>query len=289
LASGVPDELLERKVNEKSERLAFVGGGNMAQSMTGGLLATGWSARRIRVADPSSTQRDRLADRFAIATFADNASAVTDADIVVLAVKPQDLPDVARTLRPALAVRRPLVISIAAGIRTTDLGRWLGDVPIVRAMPNRPALLGLGASALYAAPALADRQRDLAAEVMRAVGTVIWLDEEARMDAVTAISGSGPAYFFLLIESLEAAGRALGLDDRIARALSIETAYGAARMARDLEEDPATLRAQVTSQGGTTAAALAILEQAGMRDIVRRAVGAAAARSEELAREYGRR
>jgi pyrroline-5-carboxylate reductase len=205
----------------------------------------------------------------------------------LLAVKPQLLGAVVRSLAAAAAARRPLVISIAAGIRAADIARWAGPAAtVVRAMPNRPALLGAGATALFA-PAAPPAARATAARLLEAVGSVLWVEREADLDAVTAVSGSGPAYFFLLIEALEAAAIAEGLAPAAARQLAVATATGAARLAAESGDDPATLRAQVTSKGGTTAAALAVFEAADLRGIVARAVAAARARAGELAEEFG--
>lgn len=270
------------------QQIVFIGGGNMARSLAGGLVADGYPPERIRATDPDARQRERLGGRLGIAVSDDNRAAVADADVVVLAVKPQVLREVAVDLGPALAQRRPLVISVAAGVRAGDIGRWLGfDGPIVRCMPNTPALLQSGVTALYPNEHVDAGQRDVAESILRAVGTVIWLDDEALLDTVTAISGGGPAYFFLFMEALEAAAVARGLPDDKARLLVIETALGAARMALESEDDPATLRANVTSKGGTTAEALAELERGDLRDVVDRAIGAAAARAAELGDQLG--
>jgi pyrroline-5-carboxylate reductase len=234
-------------------RILFVGGGNMATSLVGGLLARGHQPGDLVVADPDAAQRTRLERDYRIATGP-----------------------------------RPLVISVAAGIRLQDLARWLGpDVPLVRAMPNRPALMGAGITALYAAPGVDTAARATAAAILGACGPTVWVPDEAQMDVVTAVSGSGPAYFFLLIECLEAAGIELGLDPATARQLALETARGAGRMAAESADTPAELRLQVTSKGGTTAAALEVLEAADVRGIFARAVAAGAARSTALAREFG--
>ena len=204
-------------------------------------------------------------------------------------MKPQQLATVVSALAPTAASVHPLVISIAAGIQSANIGRWLGGAAqVVRAMPNRPALIGSGASGLYADPTVPAAARDLAGRLIEAVGSAVWVPAEADIDAVTSVSGSGPAYFFLLIELLESAGIAEGLAPDVARRLAIDTAAGAAALARRGEDDPATLRAQVTSKGGTTAAALAVFEAADLRGIVGRAVAAAASRSRELAAEFGR-
>lgn len=271
------------------DTLAFIGGGHMARALIGGLLARGWPATAIRVSDSSAAQRESLAAAFpGVTCFADNAAAAAGATTWVLAVKPQHMREVATGLAQAVGNPPPLVISVAAGIRAADLARWLGPaVPIVRCMPNRPALLGCGCTGLYADPSVRDSHRARAERVLAAVGTCVWVDEESQMDAVTAVSGSGPAYFFLLIELLEAAALAEGLPAEAARSLAIGTAYGAARMAQESDETPAILREQVTSRGGTTEAALAVLQDAGLHGIVLRAVGAARRRSAELAQQFG--
>lgn len=269
-------------------RIAFVGGGNMATCLIGGLIAQGAPATTITVADPVATQREALQQRFGVATVATAAEAVAGADVVVLAVKPQQMAEAARSIAAIVAQRNPLVISIAAGIRLADLARWLGaGVRLVRAMPNLPAQIGAGVSALYAGDDVDTFWRAIAEAIMSACGATVWVPAEDQMDAVTAVSGSGPAYFFLLIEALQAAAIELGLDRDTARTLAVETARGAGRMAATLDLEPAQLRAQVTSKGGTTAAALEVLEDAGLRAILARAVAAAARRSNELAREFG--
>ena len=269
--------------------LTFIGGGNMAGSLVGGLISDGWDPARIRVADADPGQRERMAARHQVATSPDNAAAVSDADVVVLAVKPQVLRDVAGDLSAALAQQRPLVISIAAGIREATLRSWLGEnTAIVRAMPNTPALVQSGATALYANTRVTDQQRSLAESILRAVGLVIWIEDEDLMDAVTALSGSGPAYFFLFMEAMQAAGMELGLPADTARLLTLQTAFGAARMALESPEDAGTLRRHVTSPGGTTEAAINILQQGELQDLVRRALQGAAERSKELAGELGK-
>ena len=208
---------------------------------------------------------------------------------MVLAVKPQVLQDVAGDLSAALAQQRPLVISIAAGIREATLRSWLGEnTAIVRAMPNTPALVQSGATALYANTRVTEQQRSLAESILRAVGLVIWVEDEDLMDAVTALSGSGPAYFFLFMEAMQAAGMELGLPADTARLLTLQTAFGAARMALESPEDAGTLRRHVTSPGGTTEAAINILQQGELQELVRRALQGAAERSKELAGEFGK-
>jgi len=269
-------------------RIAFIGGGNMTTSLVGGLVRRGTPAGDLWVSDPVPAQLERLAREFGVQGGADNREAAREADLVVLAVKPQQMADVARGIATQLAERRRVVVSIAAGIRLADLARWLGaGTPIVRAMPNRPALIGAGITALYGGNGITARDRDDVEALMSAAGATVWLDQESQMDAVTAISGSGPAYFFLLIEALEASGIAAGLPAGTARRLAVETARGAGLMAAESGETPAALREQVTSRGGTTATALEVLEAAAMRDTFGRAVAAATRRSAQLADQFG--
>ncbi len=269
-------------------RLAFIGGGNMAAALIGGLTKRGLSAERIVVADPSREQLERLVRDYGIHAAADNASAVTGAEVVILAVKPQLLRTVAHGLKESLERSKPLVISIAAGIPHAALSRWFGaHVPVVRTMPNRPALNGFGATGLYAPAGVGAANRALAEAIMAAVSATVWVEHESQMDTVTALSGSGPAYFFLFMEALEAAAHERGLPTEIAHKLTLETAFGAAQMARQSTDSLSTLREQVTSKGGTTAAALAVLDAAGLHAIVAHAVAAADRRSAELAAEFG--
>lgn len=270
------------------DRLAFIGGGNMAAALIGGLLRRGVHAAEIAVAEPSEERRRWLGERFGVATFADNALAAAQSDAIVLAVKPQRMREVSLALAPQLTDATTLVISVAAGIPLAALERWFGTRRgIVRTMPNRPALSGYGATALVAPARTGRPQRERAESIMNAVGLTVWLETEAQMDVVTALSGSGPAYFFLFMEALESAARDLGLAEDVAHRLTLATAIGAARMADEATEPLAILREQVTSKGGTTAAALAVLEAADLRATIARAVAAAARRSVELAAEFG--
>lgn len=267
-------------------KLAFIGAGNMATALISGLRARGVGGAHIVAADPNSEALRRLSEQFGVLQ-ADNAGAVRDASVVVLAIKPQLMRAAALQLAPHLKHSRPLVISVAAGIPHAALSGWLGpQIVVIRTMPNRPALHGCGATGLYAPPQVGSEHRELAQTIMSAVGAAVWVQQESQLDTVTALSGSGPAYFFLLMEALEAAARARGLPADIAHQLTLETAYGAAHMARHATESLATLREQVTSKGGTTAAALQIFEAAGFRDIVAQAVAAADHRSAELAAEH---
>jgi pyrroline-5-carboxylate reductase len=269
-------------------RLAFIGGGNMAAALIGGLTRHGLASERIVVADPSTEQLQRLVRDYGIRCAPDNASAVAGAEVVVLAVKPQQMRAVALALSPHLTASKPLVISVAAGIPHAALARWFGGaIAVVRTMPNRPALNGFGAAGLYAPASVGAANRALAESIMAAVSATVWVEHESQMDTVTALSGSGPAYFFLFMEALEAAAHERGLPDDIAHKLTLETAYGAAQMARHSSEPLSLLREQVTSKGGTTAAALAVLDAAGLRAIVAHAVAAADRRSAELAAEFG--
>jgi len=271
-----------------NSRLAFIGGGNMASSLVGGLIADGWDPGRIHVADPDRQQTDRLAQHFSVITTQDNRSAVEQADAMILAVKPQAVKAVVSELAGVIAAQQPLLISIAAGIRETTLRGWLAeDTAIVRTMPNTPALVQSGATALYANANVSTAQHNMAESILRAVGLTLWVDDEDLMDAVTALSGSGPAYFFLFMEALQSAGTELGLPAETARLLTLQTAFGAAKMALESAEDAAVLRQRVTSPGGTTERALDYFRQHGFEDIVQGALQAAAERSRELAAQFG--
>jgi pyrroline-5-carboxylate reductase len=269
-------------------RLAFIGGGNMAAALIGGLTRRGVSGERITVADPSAEAAERLVQSCGVKRAADNAAAAAEAEVVILAVKPQQMRAVSLALAPHLDRSRPLVISVAAGIPHAALARWFGpNVPVVRTMPNRPALDGFGATGLYAPASVGAAHRALAESIMAAVSSTVWVEHESQMDTVTALSGSGPAYFFLFMEALEAAAHERGLPWDIAHKLTLETAFGAAQMARHSAESLAVLRGQVTSKGGTTAAALEVLDAAGLKATVAHAVAAADRRSAELAAEFG--
>ena len=269
-------------------RLAFIGGGNMAAALIGGLLRRGVPPARIAVAEPGEERRQWLRSQFGVETVSDNALAAAQSDVVVLAVKPQRMREMSVALAPQLENPATLVISVAAGIPLAALERWFGTHRgIVRTMPNRPALSGYGATALFASARLGRAERDRAESIMSAVGLTVWLESESQMDVVTALSGSGPAYFFLFMEALECAARDLGLAAEVAHRLTLATALGAARMADEAAEPLAALREQVTSKGGTTEAALAVLETAELRATIARAVAAAARRSVALAAEFG--
>ncbi|HET6546414.1 MAG TPA: pyrroline-5-carboxylate reductase [Rhodanobacteraceae bacterium] len=264
-------------------RTAFIGGGNMARSLIGALLRGAASPDAIAVAEPDAALREALERDFGVAVHAGNSDAARDAGTIVLAVKPQVMQTVCTGLAPIVADRLPLVISIAAGIRLDQLQHWLGtELPMVRAMPNTPALIGAGISGLIAnAKADAD-QRARAEAILAAAGRTVWIEREELMDTVTAVSGSGPAYFFLLVEALEDAAVAQGLPRATARSLATLTCLGAGRMLTEGAGTPAELRKRVTSPGGTTQAALDTFADAGFPNTVARAVEAATARGREL-------
>lgn len=265
--------------------IAFIGGGNMAASLIAGLIADAHAPRGLWVAEPDAVRREGLRERFGVQVVADNRDAIAHAETLVLCVKPQLAPGVCREIGDLAAGLGLLVISIMAGVPESGIQRWLGaPLPVVRAMPNTPAMVQTGAIALHASPQVTEEGRNRAETILRAAGLVRWVEEEAQIDAVTALSGSGPAYFFLLMEAMEEAGVELGLDAETARLLTIQTALGAARMAVESESEPARLRAQVTSPGGTTERALAVFEEAGLRRVVARALSAARDRAVEISR-----
>jgi len=268
-------------------KVTFLGGGNMGAAIVGGLVARGFPAADLAVVEPGAAAREALAARYGVAVFPAAGPALPPADAIVLAVKPQQMREAVAPLRPLAA--RTVVVTIAAGIRIADLSRWLGGhATIVRAMPNTPALVHAGITGLYAAPAVSAEGRGVAQELLGAVGQTVWLAREEDLDAVTAVSGSGPAYVFYFIEALERAGRELGLEAGAARELAVATFAGAARLAVARAEDPAVLRAEVTSRGGTTERALAEMERAGLMAGFVAAVKAARERSRELGEALGR-
>jgi pyrroline-5-carboxylate reductase len=271
----------------KAARIAFIGGGNMAGSLVGGLLARGWEPGQIGVSDPAANAQARFR-ALGVRASGDNRAVAADADIVVLAVKPQQMRDACAEIAEAVAARAPLVISIAAGIETGALQAWLGEeATIVRCMPNTPALLQCGATVLYAGPAVHSDARRAAHQILECIGFVAWVDREELLHAVTALSGSGPAYYFLVMEAMQLAGETLGLDPELCRVLTAQTALGAARMALEPGAEVSELRRRVTSPGGTTERALRVFEKRGLRRVFESAIGAAAERSRELSGEMG--
>ncbi|HLM53938.1 MAG TPA: pyrroline-5-carboxylate reductase [Pseudoxanthomonas sp.] len=264
--------------------IAFIGGGNMARSLIGGLIARGVEAMSIRVAEPVPALREALAADFGVRVFESAGEAAAGSDPWLLAVKPQVLRGVCESLAALARRHRPLVVSIAAGVTSSQLRRWLGgEAAVVRGMPNTPALLGAGVTGLFATAGVDADGRQRAERLLGSVGKTVWIDDEPTMDAVTAVSGSGPAYVFLLAEAMEAAARAQGLPDAAARTLVLETVLGAARMLSESGEDPAELRRRVTSPNGTTQAAVETFRKGGFERLVAHAVSAATERGRQLA------
>lgn len=272
----------------KNPTIAIIGSGNMGASLVGGLIADQYPKDKIWMSDRDSEKLKHIAQQFGVHTTQDNHEAVKVAEIVLLAVKPQHLKEVAIEIKASIQKHKPLVLSIAAGIRESSLREWLGDdMAIVRIMPNTPALIGCGASALFANSRVTPEQHNAAESIMRSVGLVVWLEDENWMDIVTALSGSGPAYFFLFMECLQQTAEELGLPKKVARLLTLQTAFGASRMALESEEPLAELRHRVTSPGGTTEKAIRVFEEAHLQKIIGQAVESAKTRSEELAKQLG--
>ncbi|MDD4911513.1 MAG: pyrroline-5-carboxylate reductase [Sideroxydans sp.] len=266
--------------------ICFVGGGNMAKALIGGLVKRGYAPSKLRVVEVDVQRCVELHEEFAVRATVDMHEAVAHCDTIVLAVKPQQLRAVCAELAPIL--KDKLVISIAAGIRAEDISRWLATQNIVRTMPNTPALIRHGVTGLYALPAVKPAERERAEAILEAVGTTLWVDEESLLDGVTAISGSGPAYVFYFIESMQQAARELGLDELQARQLVLDTFIGAAKLAVSSTDEVATLRARVTSKNGTTERALLSMESNQVKQHIIAAAHAAAQRSAELGDELGK-
>ena len=268
-------------------KISFIGGGNMAQALIGGLAGKLTAAANIHVVDVNPEALTALAARFGVRTAAVVDAGIADADVIVLAVKPQQMREVVKAMAPQ--VNQQLVLSIAAGIRAQDLSRWLGGHgAIVRTMPNTPALVGMGITGMVALPGVTATQKEAADAIMQAVGQTVWLKEEAQIDAVTALSGSGPAYVFYFIEAMQEAALELGLTAEQGKQLALATFAGATELAARSDEPVADLRERVTSKGGTTFAALASLEASGVRHAIVKALHAAADRGKELGEEFGR-
>jgi len=267
--------------------ITFIGGGNMARAIIGGLRNKGFASGKMRVVEAQPETREKLQTDYGIRGFASPEQAVPLGDVLIMAVKPQQMRVAARQVAPILSGQ--LVVSIAAGIRVADLSRWLGGHPLlVRCMPNTPALIGAGITAAYAAPEVSKEQRTSATQVMEAVGKVLWVDDEALLDPVTAVSGSGPAYVFYFIEAMQKAATALGLTPQQANALSLETFLGAARLAAESTEPVSVLRERVTSKGGTTEAALASMTTDRVTEAIARAIREASDRGRQLGNELGK-
>ena len=270
------------------KRIGFIGGGNMARSLIGGLVSAGTPPDIVKASDPEKTIRASLASDFGIETTGDNAEILEASDVLVLAVKPQVIEKVLTPLSSSFDAHKPLVISVAAGIPIASIEKWANtDLAVIRVMPNTPALIGAGAAGLFANPRTSVEQRAAAESIIQSVGTSIWVGDETLIDTVTAVSGSGPAYFFYLMEAMIEAGVAGGLEPSAARALVLQTALGASRLALSSDEPPAELRRRVTSPGGTTEAAISSLTEDQCSGSIIRAVDAARLRSIELARSLG--
>lgn len=268
----------------KNKTIAFIGAGNMASSLIGGLVAKGWQADHLFVSDPIQEQCQRLAAAYGVQACRDNNTAVAQADVLILAIKPQVMRDVLLGIQDAVNQKHPLVISIAAGIPLSAITDILGSgIAVVRCMPNTPAMVGMGATGLIANKQTSMDDKNLAQNILAAVGIALWLENENQIDAVTALSGSGPAYYFLVMEAMIAAGISLGLDAQTARTLTLQTALGAATMAQRSDVAPAELRRRVTSPGGTTEQALRCFEEGDLVPLFATAMAAAEKRSKELA------
>lgn len=272
-------------------KIAFIGGGNMATALIGGLAGKLTAAENIHVVDLEPAALTRLQQQFGVSTAekidtAEINAELEHSDVIVLAVKPQQMKAVVAQLRPH--VKTQLILSIAAGIRTADLSRWLhGHAAIVRAMPNTPSLIGKGIAGMVATAAVSTAQRDIADAILRAAGETVWLDDEALIDAVTAVSGSGPAYVFYLLEAMQQAAQELGLSAAQGNALALSTVAGAAQLAAQSSDPAAVLRQRVTSKGGTTHAAISSMEASGVKEAIIAAMKAAATRGRELGEEFG--
>ncbi|MDL2284663.1 pyrroline-5-carboxylate reductase [Oxalobacter sp. OttesenSCG-928-P03] len=272
---------------KKSLKTGFIGGGNMASALIGGMAGKITPGEQIHVVDLNPEALSSLKSQFGVTTSTTMDAGLAEYDVLVLAVKPQQIRDVVSSLLPH--IQQQLILSVAAGIRTADLSRWMqGYASIVRTMPNTPSLIGQGVTGLFAMDAVTDEQRQMAEAIMRAVGSTLWVESENLLDAVTAISGSGPAYVFYFIEALEQAGKALGLSGKQAASLAMATFRGASELAEKSSEPVSTLRERVTSPGGTTFAALSVMEENRIKDLIISAAKAAAARSVELGEEFGR-
>jgi pyrroline-5-carboxylate reductase len=267
----------------RQEKIAFIGGGNMATSLIAGLISDGYDPAALLVSEPDAEKRGAVAARYGVRTTEDNLAAQRDADVLLLCVKPQMAKVVCTGLAAASTAAPRLVISVMAGVREASIQGWLGGArPLVRSMPNTPAMIQAGAIVLHASPEVTREQRNQAETILRAGGLTRWVDSEDLIDTATALSGSGPAYFFLLMEELERIGIALGLDPETARLLTIQTALGAARMAVESDHNPKELRERVTSPGGTTEAAIEVLTRGGLPSLVEDAVRAAHARARAI-------
>ncbi|MDH5424669.1 MAG: pyrroline-5-carboxylate reductase [Gammaproteobacteria bacterium] len=272
-----------------STKITFIGGGNMATSLIAGLICNDYIASDITVAEPDQKKCDKLHQLYAVNAFTDNQQAIADAEIIVLAVKPQVMQPVCKALASTVQKTRPLVISIAAGLLSKDISRWLGDnISMVRCMPNTPSLLNAGATGLFANENVSASQKQQAEQILSTAGITVWVEQETLLDAVTAVSGSGPAYYFLFMEAMQNAAEKLGLNQQQAKQLTLQTALGAARMAIESDDDVAILRNRVTSKGGTTEQAIKTFEERQLQDIVMQAMQAANDKAIDLAAILGK-
>lgn len=268
--------------------IAIIGSGNMGASLIGGLIRNGYSPLHIWCTDPSREKLDHVSKEFHIHTTSQNEEAILYADVVILAIKPQIFAEAVIPLHKIIQERKPLIISIAAGIDCQAMQKWMGHtIPIIRAMPNTPALYACGATGLFANSNVTTSQKQLAETIMKSVGITVWVEDESDINIITALSGSGPAYFFFMMEAMQKAADEMGLSSEIVRKLTVQTAYGAAKMALESKESLTELRLKVTSPGGTTEKAIAVMEENHLRDIYKRAMFAAKLRSEELAKLLG--
>jgi pyrroline-5-carboxylate reductase len=270
----------------KTNKIGFIGGGNMASSLMSGLIASGHPAEQLWVSDVNPDTLSHLAATLNVHTSTNNDDVINAVDVIVLAVKPQVLAEVAKSAASLVQQKKSLIVSIAAGISQHSLSQWLGaEVAIVRCMPNTPALVLTGATALHANSNVNSEQRDLAETILRAVGIALWVEDEGELDAVTAVSGSGPAYYFLLMEAMEKTALELGLSAETARLLVQQTALGAAKIALESNESPEQLRKRVTSPNGTTQQAIETFQQGGFTELVSKALHAARDRSIEMSKQ----
>jgi pyrroline-5-carboxylate reductase len=280
-------QFLDKGIMQNNLKISFIGGGNMATALIGGLAGKLTAGANIHVVDINADALQKLARQFGVTTAQQIDGAIAQSDVIVLAVKPQQMKSVVAQLQPHIASQ--LVLSIAAGIRALDLSRWMnGHTAIVRTMPNTPALIGQGITGMVAMGGVSKDQRDAADSIMRAVGPTVWLEDEALIDPVTAVSGSGPAYVFYFIEAMQQAAQEMGLTAEQGTQLAIATFAGAAQLAAQSPEPVSLLRERVTSKGGTTYAALTSMEASGVKDAIIQAMKAAAARGKELGEEFGR-
>ena len=272
----------------KTQKIAFIGAGNMANALITGLIADGVDAKNIWASDPSDKNLTALESKFGIQTSFDNQTVISNADIVVLAIKPQIMKDACKGIASAVSDFSPMIISVAAGIQVEHLASWLGSkTAIVRAMPNTPSLINTGATGLFANEHVTEDQKSIAEEIMRAVGLALWVDEEVQMDYVTALSGSGPAYFFRIMEAMEKSACELGLPAKTAHVLTLQTALGAAKLAMESNDSLSALREKITSPGGTTEKGLAAMNESNIDDTMNKTLIAAKLRAAELAKEFG--